>query len=135
MPVRVVDASALAAVLFNEPKGEAVARHLVHADLLAPALLPFELMSICRKKLRLYPAEREHIFSQWALSDQMGIRYEPLRLGEVLSLAESAGLTTYDASYLWLAKARDADLVTVDQDLHRAATKLLTPPRSLPESH
>lgn len=99
-----------------------MARHLVRADLISPALLPFELVSICSKKLRLYPAEREHILSQWALSEQMGIRYEPLRLHNVLSLAEATGLTTYDASYLWLAKARDADLVTVDRGLQRTAT-------------
>ena len=35
MPVKVVDASALAAILFGEPDGEAAARRLQHGDLVA----------------------------------------------------------------------------------------------------
>ncbi len=134
MPVRVVDASALAAVLFNEPKGESVAVHLVNADLIAPALLSFELMSICRKKVRLYPDDREKLLSQWLLAEEMGIRIEPIEVSQVLSLAEATGLTTYDASYLWLAQTRDAGLVTVDRSLQLAARERLSPQRSLPEA-
>ena len=37
-----------------------------------------------------------------------------------LVLAEQTGLTAYDASYLWLAEALDAELVTLDRALAAA---------------
>ncbi|HZT90151.1 MAG TPA: type II toxin-antitoxin system VapC family toxin [Stellaceae bacterium] len=39
-----------------------------------------------------------------------------------LDLAEAAGLTAYDASYLWLARALGAELVTLDRKLAAAVT-------------
>jgi uncharacterized protein with PIN domain len=47
IPVKVVDASALAALLFGEPEGEAVAAQLDGARLVAPCLLGFELANVC----------------------------------------------------------------------------------------
>ena len=43
MAVSVVDASALGAVLFNEPEAEHVVAQLEGAILVAPALIAFEL--------------------------------------------------------------------------------------------
>ncbi len=40
-----------------------------------------------------------------------------------LDLATETGLTAYDASYLWLARQLGAELVTLDQQLARAAAK------------
>jgi len=42
---------------------------------------------------------------------------------EVIDLALTTRLTTYDASYLWLARQLDADLVTLDTRLGRAAVR------------
>jgi predicted nucleic acid-binding protein len=42
----------------------------------------------------------------------------------VLLAAEQFGLTSYDASYLWLAQRLDAELVTLDRKLARAAARL-----------
>jgi predicted nucleic acid-binding protein len=41
--VKVIDASALGALLFGEPDGAAVAERLRGVGLIAPALLPFEV--------------------------------------------------------------------------------------------
>jgi len=55
MTVKVVDASALAALLFGEPEAEKVASRLEKSRLVAPALLGFEIASVCLKKLRRDP--------------------------------------------------------------------------------
>jgi predicted nucleic acid-binding protein len=39
----------------------------------------------------------------------------------VVAIAEAARLTAYDASYLWLARERSAELVTLDRSLAHAA--------------
>lgn len=44
-------------------------------------------------------------------------------LSEVLALALLSDLTVYDASYLWLARAKGLPLVTLDQRLARAAER------------
>ena len=49
MAVKVVDASALAALLFDEPEAGAIADRLEDANLVAPALLGFEIASVCLK--------------------------------------------------------------------------------------
>ena len=55
---KVVDASAVAALLFAEPKAEAIAESLGNAPLVAPTLLPYEVSSVCLKKLGRYPDQR-----------------------------------------------------------------------------
>jgi len=58
MAVKIVDASALAALLFGEPEAEAVVVRLGDGSLVAPALLGFEIASVCLKKLRRNPEQR-----------------------------------------------------------------------------
>jgi predicted nucleic acid-binding protein len=50
----------------------------------------------------------------------MGISQTEVNLAEVLILAEQTGLTSYDASYLWLARRLNAELVTLDKQLAKA---------------
>jgi predicted nucleic acid-binding protein len=53
----VVDASALAALLFGEPEGPAVARRMEGRPLLAPTLLRYEMASVCVKKIGEEPEQ------------------------------------------------------------------------------
>ena len=46
----VVDASALRAIMFNEPEAEELTAHLQGQTLIAPALLNFELANLALKK-------------------------------------------------------------------------------------
>jgi len=52
MAVKVVGASALAAIMFGEPDAEEVAARLEGASLVAPLLLGFEIVNLCLTKLR-----------------------------------------------------------------------------------
>jgi predicted nucleic acid-binding protein len=128
--VKVVDASALGALLFAEPAADAVVVRLRGARLVAPALLGYELASICMKKIRSNPAERSNFLAALASWDQMGIEIVAIDHLAAVAAAEQYGLTTYDASYLWLARRLSAELVTLDQLLGRAAAALgLAEPR------
>ncbi len=59
--------------------------------------------------------------------DGMNMHELEVRLGEVVALARRERLTVYDASYLWLARALDAELVTLDERLSRAASRSARP--------
>jgi predicted nucleic acid-binding protein len=120
MAVRVVDASALGALLFGEPDGAVVAGRLRGAGLVAPALLPFEVATICLKKIRRHPDQRDTLMAAFGMLDRMQIRVVEIDHGEALLLAERSGLTAYDASYLWLARRMASELVTLDRQLEAA---------------
>lgn len=122
--VKVVDASALGALLFGEPAADTVAALLRGGRLVAPALLGYELTSICLKKIRGNPEEHSHFLAALATWDQMGIELVAIDHLAVVPLAERYGLTSYDASYLWLAQRLNAELVTLDRPLGRVAAVL-----------
>jgi predicted nucleic acid-binding protein len=120
MAVNVVDTSALAAVLFGEPAGEAVAARLGNASLAAPALLSFEVANVCLTKARRHPDLRDALIAAFGLLAHMEIDVVEIDHGEALLLAEKTALTAYDASTLWLAEALNAELVTLDKRLAAA---------------
>jgi predicted nucleic acid-binding protein len=122
MAVKVVAASALAALLFGEPEAAAIANQLVVARLVAPALLAFELANVCVIKVRRHPEQQAAPMAAFRLRDRLGVEEVAVDHDSALELAAAAGLTTYDASFLWLSRQLEAELVTLDQQLARAAT-------------
>jgi len=120
MAVKVVNASALAALLFDEPEAGAVAERLEDGNLVAPALLSFEIASVCLKKLRSSPQQREALLAAFALDARMPIEIIEVDHADTLRLAEAFGLSSYDAAYLWLAQKLAAELVTLDRRLQTA---------------
>ena len=115
----VVDASAIAAVVFGEPDGRTVAAHVDGERLIAPSLIDYELASVACKKLRRHPGLAPEIFAAVARLQSLPITRLPAPIGDVVALAAETGLTAYDAAYLWLALSQDAELVTLDDQLAR----------------
>lgn len=124
MAVKVADASAMAAIIFQEPGADEVDGRLAGWVLAAPTLLQFELTNICRTKLRQFPDRRDTLLDQFSAGMAIAIETHQIDHLGTLSLAERFGLTAYDASYLWLARELDAELVTLDRQLARVAVLL-----------
>jgi predicted nucleic acid-binding protein len=114
----VVDASAVAALLFGEPSGPAIADRLGSHALLAPTLLRYELASVCRKKVLRHPNKERELTQALALVPSLGIQEVQPIPGPLVDIALQTGLTTYDAAYLWLAREAEAELVTLDARLN-----------------
>src|SRR3989338_4419111 len=124
MPVKVIDASALAALVFSEPEQSKIAEQIQGASLLAPTLIDYELANVCLKKLRRYSRQRDALLAALALVKRMDIKQVRVDPAEIVVLADEAGITAYDAAYLWLSLVHRAPLVTLDQKLGRAAANL-----------
>lgn len=124
MPDKVIDASAIAALVFGEPEAEEIADRIRGASLHAPVLIDFEVASVCLKKLRLYSKQRAALLAGHALAKQMAVQKHPVDTQEVVLMAEKTKLTAYDAAYLWLAGSLGVELVTLDKRLLRATESL-----------
>jgi predicted nucleic acid-binding protein len=117
---KVVDASAVLAVLLDEPEANKVTPLMDSHELAAPLLIVFEVLSTCSVKALSFP-EKRAIFAE-ALHKfvRLEIGLHEIDPKEVFDLALDHKLTGYDASYLWLAKKMSAELVTLDRQLARA---------------
>lgn len=126
MPALVADASVLAAIAFGEPTAQRARTELRGTRLYEPSLLPYELASIARAKIRRDPGQRQPILR--ALVIILSIEMELIEVDQVavIRLALSSGLTTYDATYLYLARSLGVPVVTFDRQLRAAADEQST---------
>ena len=120
MPVSVVDASAVGALLFGEPAAERMAAAMEGHSLAAPTLLPYEVASICLKKVAARAREEQLILDALALFPALDVRLLAVPPLAAVQVAQKRKLTAHDASYLWLAAELGANLLTLDAVLMRA---------------
>lgn len=118
----VVDASVLAPALADDDVDGDRARERLHGEqLAAPELIDLEVLSVLRRAARAKGVDERR--SAQALTDLAAL---PLRrvphlplLARIWELRDN--LSAYDASYVALAEALDAVLVTADGRIKRAA--------------
>lgn len=119
MRATVVDASALAAVLFDEPEAEPIVAS-VSGMLIAPTLLRYEMASVCTVKQLRHPDRAVEIHGRYRLLDSLAIEFHEPDWAGLPILASRWALSAYDAAYLQLALGRKAVLVTLDARLAAA---------------
>ncbi|HSZ75193.1 MAG TPA: type II toxin-antitoxin system VapC family toxin [Rhizomicrobium sp.] len=119
--MKIIDASAIAAVLLDETEADQIQQRVADENLVAPTLLAFEFTNVCVIKARRFPEKREVFEKTLAAFHTLAIELRDVNMSGAFELARRYGLTAYDASYLWLARELGAELVTLDQRLERAA--------------
>lgn len=117
MAVKVVDASAVAALLFGELEASRIADELGDSTLAAPALIEYEVGNTCWKKCRRFPDAAPLFVQAMGLMGNLALTLHDVDPVGVLTLANQRGVTFYDASYLWLAETLGAPLVSLDERL------------------
>lgn len=125
----VVDASAVCAMLFEEPEAATVRAHIRGETVLAPQLIDYELANICWKKVRREPDRLSDMLAMLDAVRFVTMTRVAVSPADAAALAIRTGLSAYDAAYLWLAMSRDVELVTLDRRLARVNAQL----RELPE--
>jgi predicted nucleic acid-binding protein len=128
----VVDASA-AILLVREDPLSTVASQRVHEArkqgrrLLAPPLLWLEVMNVLARRYRLGPDAVLEAIVELEASGIETIELDRPTLLLSLDAVGRFGLTAYDAAYLALAEAADADLLTADARLASVAGERAMP--------
>jgi predicted nucleic acid-binding protein len=119
MHATIVDASVVAAVLFDEPEAVPLIASVAGA-LVAPDLLRYEIASVCTTKMIRHPAQAQEIQARYDLLHRLAIDYIEPEWGYLPILARRWALSAYDAAYLQLALTLKAPLVTLDARLAAA---------------
>jgi len=105
--------------VFGEAEGATIAAHLDGESLIAPTLFDYEMANIGWKKVRRHPDKHATLVAAMSRVPSLQITKVAVPLDELFALATETGLTAYDASYLWLARSQDLELVTLDDQLAR----------------
>lgn len=121
MALLVVDASAVAALLFLEPEADEVVEQLRGSDLVAPQLLAYEIANVAAMRVRRRLTAPRAATAAIDLFRRLDVRLHPVEAAHAFEAATRTGLTAYDGAYLWLARALGSRLVTLDRRLARAA--------------
>ena len=116
MSVTVVDASAVAAVVFQEPEAAPLVA-AVRGRLLAPSLIRYELANLCLTKLRRAPADAAVTLKRYRLLRDLDLRTTEPDWDALPELAGHWSLSAYDAAYLDVALRERLPLVTLDARL------------------
>ena len=117
----VVDASVVATALGDDgPDGDRVRARLLGERLAAPELLDLEVASVLRGQLRAGSLDVRR--AELALDDLAALPLQRAPHHALLSRCWELrdNLTIYDAAYVALAEALDADLLTGDRRLAKA---------------
>ena len=117
----VIDASAVAEILLRTTRGREVSNQLLRegSEIWTPHLLDLEVLQVLRRHTRRGALTAEEARAAVADLAEFPVRRHrhDLLLERVWSLRENA--TAYDATYLALAEALDAPLLTCDRALAR----------------
>ena len=123
MPGKVADASVLGAMMFQEMRAEEAEALIGDDELYEPTLLSYELANIALKKVRVYGEPAEDVSELLALALHMEFRWVQVDHQEVFRLALETGLSSYNASYLHVARVVGVPLVTFDNALRKAISQ------------
>ena len=94
MPAIVIDASALAAVVFDEPEGRDVAARLDRAEHVdAPGLLWYEMASVCAKKIHRHPEAADDLRTALREATDLPVRTHTVDPLDAVTVAQETGLS------------------------------------------
>jgi len=117
----VVDASAVLAVILDEPEKPGLVAATEGATLLAPGCLRWEIGNafsamLKRKRMGLAVASKG-----LSILDMIPLQEMEVSLPDALDLCNRHGIYAYDAYYLQLAKRSSTTLLTLDQRMVQVA--------------
>jgi predicted nucleic acid-binding protein len=124
MDAKVLDSSALCAIIFQEREAVEAHRRVDGCRMIVPDLLPFEVTNVFVKKVRTGVASLELLHEQFLAFLDTELEYTLVDFDRVSDMALQMQLTVYDASYLFLAASFQLELITFDKKLLSAAAQL-----------
>jgi len=117
----VVDTSVLIAVVTNEKHKRQIVEVTKGAELFAPASIPWEIGNAFSAMFRRKRINLRQAKAALRAYEQIPIQFVDIALGEALELSAKHNIYAYDAYVIQCALKRKGPLLTLDQELCRAA--------------
>ncbi len=119
--VFVIDASYVLAYLLDENNTtiDTIFEKQIKGEIyfISPTLLKYEVGNTLRTKLMRKKIKKEEAKKLYRFFLAINIKEETLDFHDVLGLALEKNLSFYDASYLYLAKSKKINLLSLDHSL------------------
>ena len=120
----VADASALLAVVLDEPERGAIIEATKGATLMAPSALPYEVGNALIAMVRRGRIEHEMVLRAWKATQRIPVQLISLDMESALALALANGIYAYDAYYLQCSLSPKRPLVALDRKMREVAEYL-----------
>ncbi len=118
-----IDASAVLAVLLNEPERDRIIKITAGASLAAPSCLEYEMgnaLSALMKRKSLSITEAVSVYHEFC---KIPVRSLPANIPAALVASGEEGIYAYDAYYLTCAEQLRLSILTLDKRLAAVSTK------------
>ena len=120
----VIDASAIIAVIANEPKKDQLVEITKGADLLAPASIHWEIGNAFSAMIKRGRVSLEQALDAIEIYRQIPIRFTDVELDNSIEIASKHGIYAYDAYLLRCAIKFNSTLITLDRRLMQVAREM-----------
>ncbi len=120
----VVDASAIIAVIVNEPNKANIVQATQGASLIAPASIHWEIGNAFSAMFKRNRLNLEEAIMAVSIYKQIPIRFVEVELEASLQIAKQLNIYAYDAYMLRCSQKQKAPLLSLDKTLIRLAKQL-----------
>ena len=120
----VIDASAILAVIVDEPERDRVVEVTTGHNLVGPGSIPWEIGNAFSSMLKQHRLSIDAAKQGLSIFQSIPIRYLAVDMENAVSIAHANDLYAYDAYFLDCADRHVAPLLTLDRPLKRVANKI-----------
>lgn len=120
----VIDASAVLAVIVDEPERARIIEMTAGHNLVGPGSIPWEVGNAFSSMLKQQRLDLKDAREGLSIFQSIPIRYLAVDLENALTIAEANNLYAYDAYFLDCAARHAAPLLTLDRPLRKAADNI-----------
>ena len=120
----VIDTNIILAVILGEPEKELIKEATTGEELLAPAVLPFEVANAFSRMAKRFRLERSRISRALDIYMRIPVRLIEADLRQAMMIALDHNIYAYDAFYLETAGRLKLRLLTLDLEMRRIAADI-----------
>jgi predicted nucleic acid-binding protein len=118
-----IEASAIIAVITNEPSKGNIIKATLHSELIAPDSIHWEIGNAFSSMLKRHMITLEQALSALKIYETIPIRFVRIELEPAVKIAEMFGIYAYDAYLIECATKFRTSLLTLDNRLADFAQK------------
>ena len=120
----VADTNTFLATALNEPEKRAIVALTRGHELIAPAILPFEIGNALSAMMKRGRLTRKEGLLAYGETEKIPVELRSIDIRKALTIAGQHKIYAYDAYFLECARATNSPLLTLDAALKKIAIKL-----------